>query len=86
VSFEKTKDPADILNNHAHCLLCDDVHPRARGLSFEKTGPGGVKTKFVAGSELRGYDNVLQSGVITSLLDAAMPRDAQVITCILLTF
>ena len=63
---------ADVQSGHAHCCLCGDFHPRSWRLSFEEMAEGGVKTKFVAGSELQGYDNVLHGGVIASLLDSAM--------------
>lgn len=63
---------ADVQSGHSHCCLCGDFHPRSWRLSFEEMAEGGVKTKFVAGSELQGYANVLHGGVIASLLDSAM--------------
>lgn len=63
---------AEVVPGHAHCLLCGDFHPGSWGLSFVKTEEGGVGTKFTAGSELQGYDNLLHGGVIATLLDAAM--------------
>lgn len=64
--------PGNVLNGHAHCLLCGDLHPRSWRLSFVKTEDGSVQTLFVAGSELQGYDNMLHGGVIATLLDSAM--------------
>lgn len=64
--------PAEAVPGHAHCLLCGDFHPRSWGLSFAKTEEGGAGTKFRAGSEQQGYDNLLHGGVIATLLDAAM--------------
>jgi len=64
--------PPGVLSGHGHCLLCGDFHPRSWQLSFEQTDDGDVRTLFVAGSDLQGYDNVLHGGVIASLLDAAM--------------
>ncbi len=64
--------PAEVARGHEHCVLCGDFHPRSWRLSFTPSEDGGVWTKFVAGAELQGYDNLLHGGVIASLLDAAM--------------
>lgn len=64
--------PAEVTRGHEHCVLCGDFHPRSWRLSFTPSEDGGVWTKFVAGAELQGYDNLLHGGVIASLLDAAM--------------
>ncbi|NCC77305.1 MAG: PaaI family thioesterase [Clostridia bacterium] len=60
------------INGHDHCLLCGALHPRSWKLTFTPDMNGEVSTKFVAGKELQGYDNLVHGGVICSLLDAAM--------------
>jgi acyl-coenzyme A thioesterase PaaI-like protein len=57
---------------HRHCVLCGEFHPGSWRLSFQMNRDGEVRTEFVAGSELQGYENILHGGVIASLLDAAM--------------
>ena len=69
-----TEGPATISakNGHNRCLLCGHLNPRSLNLIFRDGENGVVETRFKAGPELQGYDNILHGGVIASLLDAAM--------------
>ena len=62
----------DACSGHDRCVLCGPFHPGSWRLSFKPSGEGEVRTTFMAGSELQGYENILHGGVIASLLDAAM--------------
>lgn len=59
-------------NGHDHCLLCGRFHPHSWNLQFTANAEGEVSTRFVAGKDLQGYDDLVHGGVICSLLDAAM--------------
>ncbi|MCK5241238.1 PaaI family thioesterase [bacterium] len=64
----------DIIQKQLHycCRLCGAGNQQGFKLKFEACEDGSVCTQFTCGKEYAGYENQLQGGVISALLDSAM--------------
>ena len=59
-------------HGHGRCLVCGETGFGSLKLSFVPHEGGSVRSEFVAGNHLQGYDDLVHGGVIATLLDAAM--------------
>ena len=57
---------------HPFCLVCSRSNPLGLGLKFVCEADGSVSATFLGHPALEGFQGLLHSGVIASLLDGAM--------------
>jgi len=58
--------------DHRRCFACGAENPAGLRLRFVPVGKDESQCRFVARSELQGYDGILQGGVVATLLDSVM--------------
>jgi len=69
--FDDTQDPAPRRLQAKNCFVCGSENPRGLKIPYYYDGKR-VKTEFVPGSELCGFDNIVHGGIVFSLADEAM--------------
>ena len=69
-----TADPAPSLRSQEHpqCVACSPDHPFGLRLTFEPADDGSVTAEVDCAPPWQGYTGLIQGGVVSMMLDAAM--------------
>jgi uncharacterized protein (TIGR00369 family) len=68
---EKSKDFPPRKLQARDCFVCGSDNPRGLKIPYYFDGSK-VKTEFIPGSDLCGFDNIVHGGIVFSLADEAM--------------
>lgn len=57
---------------HSCCFACGDANTDGFGLVFTKSGENQVRAECIVGESYQGYPDLVQGGIVATILDSAM--------------